>query len=61
LTHGDAAFDEKTTDLIDDGRALTDKARADAVERKEIALGVLISTKCMVGRWTASAVASASR
>jgi hypothetical protein len=38
LSHGDAAFDEKAADLVDDGGALADKTRPDAVQRQQIAL-----------------------
>jgi hypothetical protein len=38
LPYGDAAFDEKAADLVDDSRALADKAGAHAVEREKIAL-----------------------
>jgi len=38
LAHGDAAFDEEAADLVDDSRALADKAGAGAVQREQIAL-----------------------
>jgi hypothetical protein len=38
LSHGNAALNQKAADLVDDGGALADKPRADAVQREEIAL-----------------------
>jgi hypothetical protein len=38
LSHRDAALDEEATNLVDHGRALTNKARAHAMQRQQIAL-----------------------
>jgi len=48
---------QEGADLIDDAGPLTDQAVADAVQ----GLQVLVATYLMVGRCTASAIASASR
>jgi hypothetical protein len=49
--------------LIDDAGALTDQSLAYAMQRLQVELcsAVFVATNFMVGRWTASAIASASR
>jgi hypothetical protein len=62
LPHGDAPLQQERTDLIDDAGTLTDQSIADAVQRLKVELiGGLVATNFMVGRWPASAMASASR
>jgi hypothetical protein len=53
---------QEGADLIDDARPLTDQALADAVQGLQVKLSAdLVATNFMVGRWIASAIASASR
>jgi hypothetical protein len=47
--------------LIDDAGALTDQPLAHAMQRLQVKLVGGLATNFMVGRWTASAIASASR
>jgi hypothetical protein len=49
LLYGNAAFDEKPADLVDDGGALPNKAGAYAT-RRELCSRVLIATKFIVGQ-----------
>jgi len=62
LPHGDAALEQKAANLIGYARALPDqRERTRCSASKSICSGVLIDTNCIVGRCTASAIASASR
>jgi hypothetical protein len=52
----------KGADLIDDARTLADQPLPDAVQSLQVKLlGGLGGNELYVGRWTASAIASASR
>jgi hypothetical protein len=62
LLYRDSALQHEGADLIDDARALTDKPLAHPVQCLQVELvAVLVATNFMVGRCTASAIASASR
>ena len=62
MPYGDAPLQQERTDLIDDAGTLTDQSIADAVQRLKVELiGGLGRENFMVGRCTASAMASASR
>jgi hypothetical protein len=62
LTRGNATIQQEGTDLIGDAGALADQPLTHPVQRLQIELiGVLVATNFIVGRCTASAIASASR
>jgi hypothetical protein len=57
---GNAPLQEEGANLIDDAGALADQAFAHPMESLQVELfGVLVATNFIVGRWTASAIASA--
>jgi hypothetical protein len=62
LPYGDAPLQQERTDLIDDaGTLTTNRSRTRCSARKSSWSAVLVATNFMVGRCTASAIASASR
>ena len=58
LTNGDATFQHERADLIDDAGTLRDEPLAHPMQRLQVEL---IATNFIVGRCTASVIASASR
>jgi hypothetical protein len=62
LPHRDAALQKEGPDLIDDAVALAHQSLAHPMQRLQMSWSaVLVATNFMVGRCTASAMASASR
>src|SRR3954464_1013687 len=62
LSHRDAPFQQEGSNLIDDASALADQPLTDAMQSLQVELiGGLGATNFIVGRCTASAIASASR
>ena len=63
LPHGNPALQKERTDLVDDGRSVTDQTGANPMQGLQVkhCSTLLVGTKRMVGRCTASAIASASR
>jgi len=62
LSHRNAPLQEEGADLIDDTGALADQPLTDSVQGLQVELiGGLVATNFIVGRCTASAIASASR
>jgi len=61
LAHGDPAFQHEGANLVDDAGALRHQPLAHPMQRLQIRLSaVLVATNFIVGRCTASAIASAS-
>ena len=62
LSNGHAPLRQEGANLIDDASALADQSLAYTMQRLQVELfGGFVATNFMVGRWTASAIASASR
>jgi hypothetical protein len=62
VPHGDAALQQEGADLVDAARALTDQPLSHAVynnARRSNRSAVFVATNFIVGRCTASAIASA--